>query len=269
MLCLCTVLVLSVLPACTVLGLTANEIAAFQARDVTESNTGKKGSVSVTQDGDVYVLTSNGIPDHYADNYPNSDNPNSLVEQSYTWRIPVTPTPAASPGCLPQGPIGMAVNGVPIFNPFNRQCEDAVENEVLDRCDGHPAPGGAYHYHHEANCLPDNTESDSGPSGIVGVSFDGYAIYGPRGENGTLLKHADLDPCHGITVNGTYRYHMTTDFPYFIGCYHGTLASNSGLRTGRCDCDVQQYLNGGVSMVTSLATVLILGMSALLITYIM
>ncbi|XP_078608715.1 uncharacterized protein LOC144880451 [Branchiostoma floridae x Branchiostoma japonicum] len=260
----CTALLLAVLPA-TVLGLSAEEIAAFQARTHTETNSGKQGTVSITQDGDALVLTSNGIPDHATGTYPGTGNPNDLTEQSHTFRIPVTPTTASTPGCLGMGPIGMAVNGVPIYNPFNRECQDAVENEVLDACDGHPAERGDYHYHHEANCLPDNAVSDSGASGIVGVAFDGIAIYGPRKEDGTLYVHNDLDACHGITVNGTYRYHMTSDFPYFIGCYHGELLTNSGANT-RCECDVQQYLAGDSSTVTSsvvtltAATGLVLGL---------
>ncbi|CAH1269352.1 Hypp4154 [Branchiostoma lanceolatum] len=257
-------LVLAVLPA-TVLGLSADEIAAFQARTHIERNSGKQGTVSVTQDGDVLVLTSNGIPDHATSTFPSRGNPNDVREQSYTWRIPVTPTPASSPGCLGMGPIGMAVNGVPIFNPFNINCLDAVENEVLDACDGHPAQRGNYHYHHEANCLPDNAESDSGASGIVGVAFDGIAIYGPRKEDGTLYVHNDLDACHGITVNGTYRYHMTSDFPYFIGCYYGELLTNSGAMT-RCECDVQTYLANSQSestTVTSSAVTLAAGAATL------
>ncbi|XP_019629823.1 PREDICTED: uncharacterized protein LOC109474048 [Branchiostoma belcheri] len=257
MLRLCAVLVLAVLPA-TVLGLSADEIAAFTARTHTEINTNMQGTVSVTQDGDTLVLTSNGIPDHATWTFPSRDNPNDLTAQSYTWRIPVTPTRASSPGCLGQGPIGMAVNGIPIYNPFNRDCQDAVTNEVLDDCDGHPAERGDYHYHHEANCLPDNAESDSGASGIVGVAFDGIAIYGPRKEDGTLYVHDDLDACHGITVNGTYRYHMTSDFPYFIGCYYGEVLANSGART-ECSCDVQAYLSG-TAVSSAMGTALLLGL---------
>eukprot|EP00058_Branchiostoma_floridae_P020441 XP_002605931.1 hypothetical protein BRAFLDRAFT_124891 [Branchiostoma floridae] len=231
-------LVLAVLPA-TVLGLSAEEIAAFQARTHTETNSGKQGTVSITQDGDALVLTSNGIPDHATGTYPELHIP-----------YPSDAHHGVHPRLPGYGPIGMAVNGVPIFNPFNINCQDAVENEVLDSCDGHPAQRGDYHYHHEANCLPDNAMGDSGASGIVGVAFDGIAIYGPRKEDGTLYVHDDLDACHGITVNGTYRYHMTSDFPYFIGCYHGELLTNSGANT-RCECDVQQYLAGDSSTVTS------------------
>jgi hypothetical protein len=40
--------------------------------------------------------------------------------------------------------------GVAIFNPLNADAENAVDGstqEVFDTCDGHAAPGGAYHYH--------------------------------------------------------------------------------------------------------------------------
>ncbi|XP_070559970.1 uncharacterized protein [Ptychodera flava] len=74
------------------------------------------------------------------------------------------------------------------------------------------------------------------PSDIVGVALDGYAIYGPIDENGDLLTSDDLDECHGRYVNGVYRYHMTEDYPYIMGCFKGDVRSDSGLGNTSRNC---------------------------------
>ncbi|XP_078689291.1 uncharacterized protein LOC144920807 [Branchiostoma floridae x Branchiostoma belcheri] len=229
MLRLCAVLVLAVLPA-TVLGLSADEKAAFVTRVHTETNTGLQGTVFVWQDGDTLVLKSNGIPDHETGTFPGLISPIPLQVQDFEFRIPATPTPAASPGCLYNGMIGMAANGIPIVDPFNDDflipCLPIIsylDEPMTDSCGGRPSNVGAYyHYTHYASCVAEYDDT------VVGVAFDGFPIYGRlRRENGTMYVHDDLDACNGITVNGTYRYHMTVDFPYFIGCFHGELLANN------------------------------------------
>jgi len=69
--------------------------------------------------------------------------------------------------------------------------------------------------------LPPSHCSFQVPSPIIGVALDGFPIYGPKDENGRTLTSADLDECHGRLVNGQYRYHVTSDFPYFLGCFRG------------------------------------------------
>ena len=51
-----------------------------------------------------------------------------------------------------------------------------------------------------------------------------------RNANGSLLTDANLDKCHGRTStvmwNGKetriYHYDATLEYPYTVGCYHGT-----------------------------------------------
>ena len=41
---------------------------------------------------------------------------------------------------------------------------------------------------------------------LLGFAFDGYPIYGPYDTSGNLLTSADLDECHGETLDdGGYR----------------------------------------------------------------
>ncbi|XP_078689838.1 uncharacterized protein LOC144921083 [Branchiostoma floridae x Branchiostoma belcheri] len=235
-----TLLLLCALAAAT-LALTPEEMLEFKARDVTEQNTGLKGTVTVTEAGDVITIVSNGIPDHATAIYPNQHNPNSIVAQNYRFTIPKNPQVASQTSCLPMGPVGVAINGVPIFNPFTIECLDAKENEVFDECDGHPAPGGQYHYHIHPDCVFDGTSSHSQ---IVGVAADGFAIYGPVDDDGTVLTNADLDECHGRMKNGVYRYHVTNEYPYFMACFKGAVRSDSGINTGRCQCAMDGVSTG-------------------------
>jgi hypothetical protein len=100
---------------------------------------------------------------------------------------------------------------------------------VQDNCDGHPQVSGFYHYHSLSDCIEDTA---SGHSALVGYAFDGFGIYGYYGEDGEELTNADLDECHGhthmIEWNGQmvemYHYHATHQFPYVVGCFHGTAA---------------------------------------------
>ena len=63
---------------------------------------------------------------------------------------------------------------------------------------------------------------------MIGYAFDGYAIYGPNGEDGK--PPTDLDECNGHTdpVRG-YHYHVTNKFPYIIGGYHGVVEKSNSM----------------------------------------
>eukprot|EP01135_Chromosphaera_perkinsii_P000485 Nk52_evm39s96 gene=Nk52_evmTU39s96 len=134
-------------------------------------------SVSCSSETDTIVtVLSNGLPNHLVGTFPmsdgtstasgRSDNPNTLAAQSYIWKIPRFPQPKTGEiksvledsNALPMGPIGMAINGVPFFNPFNAEGNDAASPcndgfEVMDYCGGHPQQTGGYHYHNIPWCL--------------------------------------------------------------------------------------------------------------------
>jgi len=69
-----------------------------------------------------------------------------------------------------------------------------------------------------------------GRSTLVGYALDGYGIYVERNANGTILTNTELDACHGRTsrvrwngkVQLEYHYDATLEYPYTIGCFHGT-----------------------------------------------
>lgn len=166
-----------------------------------------------------YIILSNGMPDHA----PDALTPNTIIPRNHLFSVPKNPTVAEEPGCLPMGPIGISRTGVVIFNPLNKEGQNAVEgdtSEQLDHCNGHPDPLGTYHYH----ALPKGCVYAGSTDELIGVARDGFPIYGPMASDlGREVVNADLDKCHGRFVNGQYRYYATNEFPYILGCFRGTL----------------------------------------------
>ena len=162
--------------------------------------------------------------------------------QDFTFRLPLAPRLAPQITRLPMGPIGVALNGVVFFNPFEQGGMNAVEgySEVwLDSCCGHPQETGVYHYHKYPTCVKSPFPDDGRRhSPVIGFAFDGFPIHGPYESDGVMAKdlegHAALDVCNGHDDPARgYHYHVTPGrFPYVIGGYRGVPdPSNSrGLR---------------------------------------
>ncbi len=167
-------------------------------------------------------------------------NPNAIHQQNFVWNLPLEPQAAADPACLPMGPIGVALNGVPIFNALDDEGRDAVAHEVQDSCNGHPERAGRYHYHGPSPCMPGIKENQR----LVGYALDGYGIYSLFDDNGRELKNSDLDACHGrvsrVLWNGrlvsVYHYVMTREFPYTLGCFRGSpVRAGATAKAGKAD----------------------------------
>jgi hypothetical protein len=152
----------------------------------------------------------------------------TIVAQNITFRIPADPRAATSHQATSGGPIGIALNGVVIFNQYNGvgALLGSLEFNNFDQYNGHPtpAPMETYHYHIEPVWLTQKNGSDS----LVGFLLDGFPVYGPV-ENGKRLTSSDLDAYHGHTTatadypSGIYHYHCTNDAPWINGDgYYGT-----------------------------------------------
>jgi hypothetical protein len=169
--------------------------------------------------------------------YQYDQNPNTITKQNLTFDIPRDPTAAATPSCTSLGPIGVMDDGVVLLNALDAEGRDAGAHELLDLCQGHPMMAGMYHYHMVSSCIMPDTPSSST---LVGYALDGYGIYVERNGGGDLPTDADLDACHGRTsqvlfnnkVVTMYHYDATTEYPYTVGCYHGTPAAAPSMPGG-------------------------------------
>jgi YHYH protein len=204
------------------------------------ANTWPNPSHSFSTSGSERVLETNHLPSGATTgNFPiaSSDpayqydkNPNHVSTQSFSWTVPTDPSAAGSPGCLGLGPIGVSTDGVVFFDGLDASGHDAGAHELQDSCACHPQEQGVYHYHTYSPCL--GASEQAGSSTLVGYALDGYGIYVERDRNGHLPSDADLDACHGRTSRVIrdgksivmYHYDVTMEYPYTLGCYHGTPA---------------------------------------------
>jgi hypothetical protein len=188
-------------------------------------------------EGTERTITSNGLPVGDVTGtfpiaaedpaYSYDRNPNSIAETAVSMSLPLSPAAAATPGCLGKGAIGILRNGVVLYAPLDELNRDAVAYETQDDCDGHPQQASTYHYHDVPSCL---LAAATGPSTVVGFAYDGFPIVVERDPSGELPTDADLDECHGRTspvllddeAVTTYHYSATAEFPYTLGCFHGS-----------------------------------------------
>lgn len=184
------------------------------------------------------IITGNGLPlDTKTGTFPIAQNdpayqidrnPNAIVQQDISLSLPMDPKFAATPSCVPMGMVGVALNGVAIYNALDDAGRDAVAHETQDLCDGHPQGAGEYHYHGPSECLPDQQKNNT----LIGYAIDGFGIYSMYDAQGKEMTNADLDACHGTTSTvlwegkevSMYHYVLTREYPYTIGCFKGNPA---------------------------------------------
>jgi hypothetical protein len=180
-------------------------------------------TVSTNWDDNYFYVASNGIPEHQMMVGITAWIAQVPIPQQYTgsnaWSIPLNTkyaeTPIAIEGQFQRGAIGIAVNGIPIFNPIN--ASGVVSNDIgeLDPFGGHSGRGDDYHYH----TAPTHLESTSGNKPIA-YALDGYAVYGSTEPDGSSMQ--TLDSYHGHEyTDGSYHYHGTDTYPYMIGAMRG------------------------------------------------
>ena len=230
----------STTPTATTVEPTATSSEAATAPASADPFAAFSDNVEVTFEGDFVVLRSDGVPGHVSPYFDPSDsryavydgdnaqfqqNPNTIADQALVLRIPREPQAAAEHQATPLGPIGIAVNGVALFNQYAGP-DQPLTNEInsFDQCSGHPEMEGLYHYHLVPDCLIEQVGADR----LVGFLLDGFPVYGPE-ENGAAITNADLDAYHGHShttpdyPDGIYHYHVVGEAPYINGDgFYGT-----------------------------------------------
>ena len=198
--------------------LTPEEVELFESQSTTawraEDGSLQRYFVNIsTNDDDTFTFTSNGIPS-VTGNY--SENEQTLYTHNFKVTFPRFPQNLSQPECLPvSGMIGFASNGVALFSPFDMDGNDVYINGAFDTCDGRVTDTGIYYYTQLSDCFTEISEKPE----LFGIALDGFPIYTTGNSN---ITNVDLDVCHGRLENGSqYRYYVTKDFPYILGCFRG------------------------------------------------
>jgi len=197
------------------------------------------------------------------------NNPNQVVVAEETFRLPLSPVNNSAATDTSLGTVGVALNGIPVYNPFENAEEEAAYGRIFSSCCGHPQRNGVYHYHKYPTCLrfiSDEWKSEKekcdeldailiqgGHSPLIGFAVDGWPIYGPVGwrndgsKTGVILRSSytgsndsagnpsyvegsgDLDECNGLVS-------PTPEFPE--GIYHYVMSIKPD-----ADGTVLRYLN--------------------------
>ncbi len=198
----------------------------------------KSGTTSVNCDGTYAYVSSLAMTTDQTMNGITSTNLQVPTTQNFLgangWKIPTSPILAQSPTSVASGPIGVAINGIPIFNPCvqNGNCTaasgDTKGEGQLDICNGHAGRADDYHYHAAPLCLMAGQSTNYWNTHPVGWLLDGFGVFGYNNADGSTPSR---DSCGGTTISGaqvpsgypyTYAYHVINTFPYITNnCISG------------------------------------------------
>jgi len=225
------------------------------------------GRAQVSCDGTYGTISSTGIANHTMMNGITGTNLQVPVAQNFLgakgWRIPLAPALAATTTTAADGPIGMAINGVPIFNPCKQggcQNGDTKVLGELDVCNGHAGRADDYHYHAAPTCVMAARPASYWDTHPVGWALDGFAIYGYNDPSGSVAARDNI--CGGNTgpvQNGPqgYSYHVTDASPYVLSCFRGTpspdLAGQGGKYSPMRQPPVTPFTVSGMTLTTDAA----------------
>jgi hypothetical protein len=188
------------------------------------------------EDGKTMIVHARNLPNHPTAEFPERfrGNPSHIQEHDYTYYLPLEPvrSPKAvamdktnSNRALPMGAIGIAINGVVFYNPFDAGGMDATD--MMDRCCGHPSPDNRYHYHKYPVCVKSPfVDEGEEHSPLIGWAFDGFPIYGPYESKGLMAKDCRDNPLNDFNIHRDevrgWHYHVTPgEYPYVIGGFWG------------------------------------------------
>ena len=195
----------------------------------------KSGTATVACDGSYAYVGSNGIATHSMMDGITATNLQVPIPQNFLgangWKIPLTPAIATTPTQVLDGPVGVAINGVPIFNPCKQGgCAPPSGGDTkllgeLDTCNGHAGRADDYHYHAAPTCLMAGQAANYWDTHPLGWALDGFAIFGYNDPNGLTASRDGI--CGGNTTPNSnapagYAYHVTNASPYVLSCLRGT-----------------------------------------------
>ncbi len=183
--------------------------------------------VTTFYDANYFYVESNGLPEHnimvgittWNDQLP---APQHYIQEN-AWPIPLNTEYASTPMAIDsnnfrRGAIGIAVNGIPIFNPYNASGLISYDIGELDEFGGHTGRGDDYHYH----ISPRHLDNPSTPT-ILAYALDGYPIYGEIEPDGATMTARDSYAGHEYQGSYHYHYGQSDAAPYLVA-FRGNVA---------------------------------------------
>lgn len=193
-----------------------------------------KPNVYTRWDATYFYVESRGIPNHEMMTGITGWQQQFPTPQCYTdnnaWSIPLNPVIATTPVPVSaqhftRGAIALAINGVPIFNPYTNTGVDAYLDGQLDIFGGHCGRADDYHYH----IAPLQLYSQTTATLPIAFALDGIAIYGNTEPDGSPMQTLDANHGHYGT-NGVYHYHGTATAPYMIANMVGQVTEDNTMQ---------------------------------------
>ena len=193
-----------------------------------------KSTINTRWDETYFYVESNGIATTHEMMVGISSNgwqQQVPVPQCYigtnAWSIPLNPEISSNPipvnaDHFSRGAIALAINGIPIFNPYTNTGVDAFLDGQLDTYGGHSGRADDYHYHTAPLHLYAYTEATK----PIAYGLDGYAVYGEKEPDGSAMKALDANHGH-YGDNGVYHYHGESKAPYMIGNMVGKVTEDN------------------------------------------
>tara|TARA_B100001093_G_C26806059_1_gene1005520 strand:- start:111 stop:1145 length:1035 start_codon:yes stop_codon:yes gene_type:complete len=156
--------------------------------------------------------------------------------QNYLVKIPLNQTMNTNKIYTEPGAIGIAINGIPLFDPQTQGAKDssgkrtsALEKGELDECGGHAGRGDDYHYHIAPKCLIEELGEDfvENKKRPIGYANDGYPILALGWFDAKNNIEKLLDECRGMyDINKNYFYNVKKEYAWnLIDCFSGKVSS--------------------------------------------
>lgn len=188
-------------------------------------------NVVTSWDTTYFYVESQGIPLHQMMTGITKWQQQVPIPQCYldtnAWSIPLNPVISSNPipvnpAHFSRGAVAIAVNGVPIFNPYTNTGVDAFLDGQLDNWGGHCGRADDYHYH----TAPLHLYSLTSNTLPIAYAFDGFPVYGAYEPDGNIMLTLDTNNGH-FGMNGVYHYHGVSSAPYMIGYMVGQVTEDT------------------------------------------
>ena len=194
-----------------------------------------QGSVSwksvfkVTHVGTNQVFTGNGLPKRSGTfpvaqsdpAYAYNPNPGAITAHSLKLSVPYNPKVNSSVRCE-MGVVGIAIDGIPIFDGFDAGGNDASGVEGQDTCHGHPNTAATTTTRSRCICRRRHARMRRRSVGrSTGWDLRGVQRQGSAAQELEPRRVSRPQELRALAREAqvVYHYDMTFEFPYSVGCF--------------------------------------------------